>query len=626
MTKECCHRKVGGSMPMANSMSDNVADGYGSFGDPQTRSTVTASKLPCDRRDAYRIVESIDIELEELGEAAEDSERGRLLKARRRFWVSLLGVLPIVGVHRAYVESAAAATLGVTAVPSGMSFERVATSGGSVRLLGRPAAPVTEAAAPAGAAIPAAFVQPRLRRQRIGAVAAVAVGVAAVGAIVVPSVASGPQAAHTSVVSGNEQPSQSTAAASAQANLSQAVSQAIPEEVTADLTSMQDAYSVSYGLASSATGSTMGDLIVAVVLATQAGDATKASDGMAEARKYFVESYADEFAKNASILRESYISASKSSLTTLDGELADLEKAIDGGVASVSKVSSAITKTTSALVKAQQEHLANGGTMTTPEELQVTPVSPPPVSWPGMELPTRPQDELAAPAIVPPEVTVPEAEAPVPTESSKPGDDDDQGNDNGGDHGEGNPPTTTTPTTPTTPGPTERPTPTPPPGTGGGGGTPTPTPVPTEVPAPAPTPVPTETSTPAPVPTETPAPAPVATPDVPTPRVDKHPFDANGPWHDPAPALAPEQPVVSETPAPVDTTTPDMGMPTPAPDYDTVTITYSVHVDADPATLGAEAGPTVAPSEQADAAPVSDVARLNTETATPVANDVTTSQ
>lgn len=594
-------------MPMANSMSDNVADGYGSFGEPQSSSTVTASKLPCDRRDAYRIVESIDIELEELGEAAEDSQRGRLLKARRRFWVSLLGVLPIVGVHRAYVESTAAATLGATAVPSGMSFERVATSGGSVRLLGRPAAPVTEAAAPADAAIPAAFVQPRRRRQRIGAVAAVAVGVAAVGAIVVPSVASGPQAAHTSVVSGSEQPGHSTAAASAQANLSQAVSQAIPAEVTADLTSMQDAYSVSYGLASSATGSKMGDLIVAVVLATQAGDATKASDGMAEARKYFVEGYADEFAKNASILRESYTSASKSSLTTLDRELTDLEKAIDGGVASVNKVSSAITKTTSALVKAQHEHLANGGTMTTPEELQVTPVSPPPVSWPGMELPTRPQNELAAPAIVPPEVTVPEAEAPVPTDPSKPGDGDDQGNDNGGDDGEGNPPTTPTPT----PGPTEQP---------------TPTPVPTDVPTPAPTPVPTETSTPAPVPTETPAPTPVAAPDVPTPRVDNNPFDANGPWHDPASAPAPEQPVVSEAPAPVDTTSPDMGTMVPVPDYGTVTITYSVHVDADPATLSPETGPGVAPSEQAEAALVSNVARINTETATPVTNDVTTSQ
>lgn len=591
---------------MANSMSDNVADGYGSFGEPQSSSAVTASKLPCDRRDAHRIVESIDIELEELGEAAEASQRGRLLKARRRFWVSLLGVLPIVGVHRAYVESTAAATLGATAVPSGMSFERVATSGGSVRLLGRPAALVTEAAAPADAAIPAAFVQPRRRRQRIGAVAAVAVGVAAVGAIVVPSVASGPQAAHTSVVSGSEQPGQSTAAASAQANLSQAVSQAIPAEVTADLTSMQDAYSVSYGLASSATGSKMGDLIVAVVLATQAGDATKASDGMAEARKYFVESYADEFAKNASILRESYTSASKSSLTTLDRELTDLEKAIDGGVASVNKVSSAITKTTSALVKAQHEHLANGGTMTTPEELQVTPVSPPPVSWPGMELPTRPQNELAAPAIVPPEVTVPEAEAPVPTDSSKPGDGDDQGNDNGGDDGEGNPPTTAP-----TPGPTEQP---------------APTPVPTDVPTPAPTPVPTETSTPAPVPTETPAPTPVATPDAPTPRVDNNSFDVNGPWHDPAPAPAPEQPVVSEAPAPVDTTSPDMGTMAPVPDYGTVTITYSVHVDADPATLSPETGPGVAPSEQAEAALVSNVARINTETATPVTNDITTSQ
>lgn len=244
--------------------------------------------------------------------------------------------------------------------------------------------------------------------------------------------------------------------------------------------------------------------------------------------------------------------------------------------------------------------------MTTPEELQVTPVSPPPVSWPGMELPTRPQDELAAPAIVPPEVTVPEAEAPVPTDSSKPGDGDDQGNDNGGDDGEGN-----SPTTAPTPGPTEQP---------------TPTPVPTDVPTPAPTPVPTETSTPAPVPTETPAPTPVATPDVPTPRVDNNSFDVNGPWHDPAPAPAPEQPVVSEAPAPVDTTSPDMGTMAPVPDYGTVTITYSVHVDADPATLGPEAGPGVAPSEQAEAALVSNVARINTETATPVTNDVTTSQ
>lgn len=498
---------------MANETNDTVADGHGVFGEPNfsgAAPSAAASKLPCDRRDAYRIVEAIDIELDGLGPDEADAERAQTLRARRRFWVSLLGVLPIVGVHRAYVESATAAALGATAVPSGMSFEPVATSGGAVRLLGRPHAPVAATGRSAEGTIPAAFVQPRVRRQRLGAVAALAVGIAAVGAIVVPSVTSGPQPSNTSVVSGNEMPGKSVNGQT-QANLTQAAAQAMPAEVTEDLTSMQGAYSVSYGLASSTTGSTMGDLIVAVVLASQAGDVQKATTGISEARKYFVDTYANEFAKNAKLLRESYTAASKPSLTSLDEDIQDLDKAITGGAAASGRVANSITKTTTALGKAQAEHLANGGTMSTPEELQVTPVAPPPVMWPGMQVPKHSEHQLEAPVIVPPDLEIPTPEPPHPGPTTGGGD----GQNGDGGHGE-NPQPTPTPSPTETPTPT--PTQTPPPGGG-----PLPTPSPTQTPVPTPTPTPT--GTPAP----TPAATPVATP-TPTP-VGWHPIHQIPPGH-----------------------------------------------------------------------------------------------
>ena len=70
------------------------------------------ASLPVDRKSAHRAVEQIEIELEQLGDGPGSEARRAELEARRRFWVSLLGVVPIVVVHRAYVQASAAAALG----------------------------------------------------------------------------------------------------------------------------------------------------------------------------------------------------------------------------------------------------------------------------------------------------------------------------------------------------------------------------------------------------------------------------------------------------------------------------------------------------------------------------------
>lgn len=333
-------------------------------------------QLPCDDRIPQRVA----AELEAAARSASSRCEGLDLEARRQFWLRARGVVPIITVHRKYLDRPADAALGATATPTfGVIHGETSPS---PLLLGRtPNTDEIPAITPAaGVAVPDALPTRRgTGRVRAGVIAAVT-GVAAMGMLAIPVLTAGPSPSPTANRDGAESTAKPVAPSAADMGT---VLASLGGTAKADVADVQRAYATAYGLAPHTTSATMGDHIVTLVMSSQAGRTNDAKAALDRVREYFVGSFAPAVADGSKKARDGFGQASPGALQVVDARIQSIGQLRTRGTASLHDIAERVATLPQLLDTARREHIANGGAVTTPSDIEIAPHGRPPVVWPG---------------------------------------------------------------------------------------------------------------------------------------------------------------------------------------------------------------------------------------------------